>query len=821
MRTREGLLRGGESGKPGIVPREPEHSPMFLAVLRQGKLKMPPKEKNQLTSAETEILRQWIASGAVWAESKTPKPKWELKPEDIWAFQPLSNPTIPATVRSNYAIKTPIDAFVAGKLAEKSLDAAPAADRVTLIRRATYDLLGLPPTPQDIEAFAKDRSPDAFDRLIERLLASPRYGEQWGRHWLDVVRYADTDGYSNDYERPNAWRYRDYVIRSFNADKPYNQFILEQIAGDELDPSKPENLIAVGMLRSGPWEHTAMSVAAVTRQLFLDDVTHNVGATYLGLTVGCARCHDHKFDPIPTKDYYSLQSVYAPVQFENRKVAFLPVENTQDFEKEIARVNDTLKALQKRLREMIGKHDRAVNAWLKEKGFAALKDVPFGQRPLKEFGLTPTESSTEKVLRKRVDYCQRELERYQPKAFSVSSGGMEKPVPTPVLNVLVGGSIESPGESVRPGILNAVLKRGHIDYAASEKQIIPETDSGRRLALARWVASSENPLTARVIVNRVWQWHFGEGLVATPNNFGKMGKKPTYPELLDWLARYLIDHNWSLKDLHRVIMRSAAYQQGAVHPDLERVKKVDSEEKLLSHFPARRLTGEELRDSMLFAAGELSNTLGGPPVFPEINMEAALQPRHIMGSLAPPYKPSRTREQRNRRTIYTAQIRTLINPMLQVFNEPSTDLSCERRDSTTVTPQAFTLLNSQFANDCALAMAARLSKSHSKPAEQVAEAFRLAYGRLPTSQEKTLSLKHLDEMAKRQRVSTPAKFELPKSVVQPMIEEITGEPFDFEEEWDISGYEYNLRAAEVTPEVRALADLCLVLLNSNEFVYVY
>jgi hypothetical protein len=228
------------------------------------------------------------------------------------------------------------------KLEEKQLTPAPPAGRVMLIRRATYDLTGLPPTPEEIDTFAKDKSPNAFDKVIDRLLNSPHYGEQYGRHWLDVVRYADTDGFSNDYERPNAWRYRDYVIRSFNADKPYNDFILEQIAGDEIEPQEPEKLIATGMLRMGPWEQTAMSVAAVTRQLFLDDVTHNVSATFLGLTVGCARCHDHKFDPIPTKDYYRLQSVYAPVQFETRKVAFLPSENTADFEKEIARVETSL-----------------------------------------------------------------------------------------------------------------------------------------------------------------------------------------------------------------------------------------------------------------------------------------------------------------------------------------------------------------------------------------------------------------------------------------------------------------------------------------------
>jgi hypothetical protein len=298
-----------------------------------------------------------------------------------------------------------------------------------------------------------------------------------------------------------------------------------------------------------------------------------------------------------------------------------------------------------------------------------------------------------------------------------------------------------------------------------------------------------------------------------------MGKKPTHPELLDWLARRFIEQGWSLKELHRLIMLSAAYQQSSSAG--EAAIKADADGKLLSHFRPRRLTGEELRDSMLQLSGELSRTMGGPPVYPEINLEAALQPRHIMGSLAPPYKPSATREQRNRRTIYSAQIRTLMNPMLQVFNEPNTDVSCEGRDSTTVTPQVFALFNSQAANARALAMADRISKGATDKSQQVGLAFRLAYGRTPSPREKELSLKHLAEMTSRHVKIAPVKVEFPKTVVQSMVEELTGDPFEFEEEWDMAGYEYDLQPIDVTAETRALADLCLVLLNSNEFVYVY
>ena len=827
MRTREGLLKGGESGQPALIPGDPDKSPMFRAVLRTEKLKMPPKERNALSPEEIDLLRQWIAGGAPWTDStKTAsKPKWEFKPEDIWAFQPVTHPSIPKIANQKSKIVNPVDAFVLAKLEEKNLSPAPQADRLTLIRRATFDLIGLPPTPAEIDDFFKDKSLDAFNKVIERLIASPRYGEKMARHWLDVVRYADSDGFSNDYERPNAWRYRDYVIRSFNSDKPYNDFIIEQIAGDELAGSgrKEENseaLIAVGMLRMGPWEHTAMSVAAVTRQQFLDDVTHNVSATFLGLTVGCARCHDHKFDPIPTKDYYRMQSIFAPVQFEARKVEFLSAENTAGVDDEIVRVKLAMERTKGRLDAVRTKHQAAVKAFLKEKGVKALKDLPEAERPKRELGLTITDQGTEKVLNKRTEYLERELQRFQPRAHSVADRGIDKPIPTPTLNVLVGGSIESPGEAVEPGVLQVVMNRGQLNYSKEDK-VIPADDTSRRLSFAKWIASPDNPLTARVMVNRIWQWHFGRGIVGTPNNFGKMGKKPTHPELLDWLANYFVEHNWSVKEMHRLIMRSATYQQSANHPDAEALKEADPEDKFLAHFQPRRLAAEELRDAMLSASGELSTTMGGPPVCPEINLEAAIQPRHIMGSISPPYKPSPTREQRNRRTIYTVQIRSLINPMLEVFNSPSTDFSCEARESSTVTPQVFALFNSQSAHDCALAMANRIAKKTQSPAKQVEEVFRVAYARLPDKKEKETCLAHLGKMTKEHQKETPTRFEFPKKVVQSMVEEFTGEPFEFEEDWDFSNYEYNVQPTEVSAEARALADLCLVILNSNEFVYVY
>ncbi|MBA4147248.1 MAG: DUF1553 domain-containing protein [Verrucomicrobia bacterium] len=827
LTSREGFLKGGETGKPALIPGKPDDSLMFRAILRTDKMKMPPKDRNALSTEEIEVFRRWIAAGAPWSDATAPATpiKWNFKAEDIWAFQPVKKVAVPEIRPPQSVTRNPIDAFVQEKLHAEQLQPARLADKATLIRRASLDLTGLLPEPKEVDAFIADESPDAFGKVIERLLASPHYGEKMARHWLDVVRYADTDGFSNDYERPNAWRYRDYVIRSFNADKPYDRFVIEQLAGDELAASQgstpdPELLIAVGMLRMGPWEQTAMSVVEEQRQLFLDDVTASVGSTYLGLTTACAKCHDHKFDPISAKDYYRLQSCFAPAQFELPGLDFLPGENTSRFDQEKARVQDAIKSIRARQKEFSSKRDLALREWLKEKGYKTLKEVPARERPQKDFGITKEEGEREKVLRKRIEYLEREMQRFKPQAFSVANKKAGSSDAPPLLHILIGGALETPGEPVTPGVLSAVYNSDD-SKTPSDWNTIPQETGNRRLKLAQWIASSDNPLAARVMVNRVWQWHFGKGLVKSSNNFGKMGDKPTHPELLDWLSVYFIEHGWSVKEMHRLILRSHTYQQSSVPHNAEALKKADPEEKLLGFFAPRRLTAEELRDNMLRVAGELNDEMGGPPVLPEMNLEAALQPRRIMGSVAPVCVPSFAKEQRNRRTIYAMQIRSLMNPMLEVFNAAPTDNSCERRDETTVTPQVFALFNSQSAHDAALAMASRLAKSGKAPAARVALAFQLAYGRQPSRKEEELCLKHLHDLEKHHRTTAPVDFSFPEKVIRSMVGEFTGESFDFDEQLDMSKYEYNLRPSEVNPETRALADLCLVLLNSHEFVYVY
>jgi hypothetical protein len=862
LRTRAGMLKGGASAQAAVTPGDADMSPLYLSVTRKDKdLGMPPKESERLSAEQVDWVRQWIVAGAPWPELKQEKPatasKWDsadgipwktsggrsaewtsrkYRPEDLWAYQPIKRHAAPSAAIDPKLARNAIDHFIQEKLAAKGVKRlAEQADKLALIRRASFDLIGLPPAPPEIDAFLKDDSPQAFERLVERLLKSPHYGEQQARHWLDVVRYADTSGFANDYERPHAWRYRDYVVRSFNADKPFDRFITEQLAGDELDPRDPELLIAAGFLRMGPWEHTAMTVAAQTRQQFLDDVTHSVGVTFLGQGLRCASCHDHKFDPVPTRDYYRLQAVFAPTQFAESSLAFLASENIAGFAASRASVEARLHKAQSDREALRKKSADAIDAYLKKRGVARLTDLPVENRPLRDrFGLSDPDLSMIRILLKRIDYFERELLRFQPFAFTVYDGAannyasnkLTNPVPAtrlgklPTVNILTGGALESPAEAVTPGVLSALP--GSLDAETPTAwNTIPSGADGRRLALAQWIASPNNPLTARVIVNRVWQQHFGTGLVATPNNFGKMGRRPTHPELLDWLAVWFVEHGWSIQKLHRLIMTSATYQQSGHHPDLEKLLQSDPNNERFAFYPPRRLAAEEIRDALLAVSGELNPVLGGPGVFPEINWEVALQPRHIMGSVAPAYIPSLTPAERNRRTLYVFRYRNLADPMQEVFNRPGSEASCERRDQTTVTPQVFALFNGAFPHARALALAVALEKQSGDLPAQIREAFRRCHGREPRSEEAELCRSHVEKMTRHHREHPPAPTALPTHVHRKMVEEMTGEEFSWDEELDgMKAYRRDVQPWEVAPQTQALADLCLVLMNSNEFLYI-
>jgi hypothetical protein len=839
LTSRATLLKGGDSGTPGVTAGKAAESPLYKAVTRTDPdfSAMPPKENDQLTAADVEAIKKWIDGGAPWPSAQRIaeieraarpagvrvttsgglSPDWTnrtYKPDDLWAYRPLRRPVVPEGAAN------PIDAFLGIRLDALGLDLAPPADRRTLIRRATFDLTGLPPTPAEIDAFVADPAPDgrAFEAVIDRLLASPHYGEQAARRWLDVTRYADSSGFANDYERGSAWRYRDYVVRSFNADKPYDRFIREQIAGDEIDPADPELLVAVGFLRSGAWELTGMEVPKVARQRFLDDVTDAVGQVFLGHMLQCARCHDHKFDPVPTRDYYRIQAAFATTQLTERPAPFLKTENTAGFgeRKYLDARRERFEAELKRIRTA---ETAARATW------EAANPEKKGQKPPRHEFLSPADLGMERIARKGLERLKWEYDRYEPVALSVYSGHTPKvkSILTPfrlpkkldageleVTHVLAGGDPFSPKEKVAPGVLSA-----------AGDGAIPATTDGRRKALADWIADPKNPLTARVMANRVWQWTMGTPLAGNPNNFGATGKKPTHPELFDWLAAEFVARKWSVKQLQRLILTSEAYRRSSRHPDPKAVAAKDPAGTSYAAFTPRRLTAEELRDAMLAASGELNLTVGGIPVRPEVHPDVALQPRQVMGTFAPAWEPSPRPEQRHRRTLYALNLRGVRDPLLEVFNAPTPDLSCEAREVSTVAPQAFALFNGETTRARALAFAARLVNETKTPDEAIARAFRLALGRAPTDGERAACLKHWVAMTERHRTLTFEKPKQPTEITREAVEENTGEKFTFTEVLpSAADFVPDLHPADASAEVRGLMEVCLVLFNTNEFIHV-
>ena len=541
----EDTLLGGESSDEVLVPGDAAKSLMYISTTwSDPDYEMPPKEADKLTEEQTWMIRDWINAGAPWPSEEDEAiiqekyaegiivqtsggldDDWtnrRYEKENLWAYQPIADPKPPARSKRAH----PVDAFIDDQLYDLGLSPAKLADRRTLIRRATFDLIGLPPTPEEVNDFLRDRSSDdkAFSKVVDRLLADPRYGEQWGRHWLDVVRYADSAGFSNDYERPSAWRYRDYVIRSFNQDKPFNQFVIEQVAGDEWDPENPEAILATGFLRMGPWEHTGMSVARITRQQFLDDVTDSVGQVFMSHPLQCARCHDHKFDPIPTKDYYRMQAVFATTHFADREVPFQNFENLVGAEEKV--VMEKRKAYFEEMRGRLNKKSlEALKAWCEENGYEfgtrkQLLDrgVPEDDLP-RNIGLTLEEIGIRKVGSKNVDRTTFEMKKFEPYALSVYSGlAPEKPqrsgsmlaMPADPMgkgerdktHILAGGDPFGYAEEVSPGVFSA-LPDSNDTLESTEYNSIPETVQGRRLAFAEWLANPKNTLVSRSMMNRV------------------------------------------------------------------------------------------------------------------------------------------------------------------------------------------------------------------------------------------------------------------------------------------------------------------------------
>jgi len=576
------------------------------------------------------------------------------------------------------------------------------------------------------------------------------------------------------------------------------------------------------------------------RQIYVDDIVNTVGQTFLATTMRCFKCHDHKFDPLPTKDYYRVYATFEGTQLAERPVDFLPEENLEGMEEGRAMTEELLNYAKGKLKYLTDKQEAAAKKWFEDRGLEyvegeARKNLPDEEKPPRDVGLNYIEEGRLKVRKQDVWIWTRRLERYEAMAQSVYNASPAKGAPnarklrmpkerdaeaTLESYIFMGGALSARGEKVRPGVLSAIGVP--VGENSGDPYVMPDTLDGRRLAFARWVADPDNSLATRSIVNRLLQRHLGKPIAGNPNNFGAKGGKPTHPKLLDWLAADLVENGWTLKRLHRLIMMSETYRQSGKHPDMDTLAAEDPNNDLFAFYPPRRLSAEELRDGMLKITGELNTKMGGLPVMPEINMEVALQPRMIQFSLAPAHQPFRTPEARNRRSIYAYRVRGQADPFLELFNQPNPNESCEARDSVSVSPQAFTLLNSDLVNDRAIAFAKRLEAGREVLGEQVEYAFELSLGRGPSPSEKRRMQKYVKHMIKYHQKVEPDPVEYPMVVVRSLVEEFSGKPFEYDEILPVfENYVADAKAIDVAPKTRALADLCLLLFNSNEFVYVY
>ncbi len=710
-----------------------------------------------------------------------------------WAFQKVIRPEVPAVTQQRW-IRNAIDAFVLARLEADGVSVSPPADRITLLRRASFDLIGLPPTTEEVAAFLSNDSPRAFQKVIDRFLGSPHYGERWGRHWLDVARYADSEGFKLDLTRPNAWRYRDYVIEAFNRDRPYDEFIREQIAGDEFRPDDSEARIATAFNRHYP-DETQINIL-LRRQEILNDITDTVGAAFLGLTVGCARCHDHKYDPILQADYYRLQAFFANIRSDD-EIALWSDERIREHRRKQGGWKEATRSIREEIEAILApvrktNFENQVDKFPENVQTAFLK--PDSERTTLErwlwhkeqWRLNPNEQRLANMLKgenkERYEELKAELNRHEDLYVPdppVGTGIREMGNDPPTTHVLKGGVLRAELEQVQPGFL-AILQQEPV-------AIEPSPDgksSGRRTALAHWLSSSENPLTARVMVNRIWAYHFGRGIVGTPSDFGAMGDPRSHPQLLDWLAAEFVRSGWSIKQIHRLIMESNTYQQASIYRAA--ANRADPFNSLQWRFAPRRLEAEVIRDTSLAVAGLLNRDAGGPSVFPDLPENAPVP----TGG----WEVSEDRADHHRRSIYVFVRRNSQYPMLEVFDMPDTLASCARRITSTTAPQALTLLNSKLTLAWAQAFAGRVIRLAGEDVDaQIDSAYRLAYSHSPSADARDLALSffHRHREIVAERASGHEKLALP----QPM-------PAGFS-----------------PADGAALVDFCHMLMSSSEFFY--
>ena len=765
LRTHATLIKGSASGRV-VVPHEPDKSKLFLLASHADPDEVMPPKKPKIPNDDIEILRQWIEDGgsleavedAVLEENKTAEARAKLedrpiRPDEraIWAYQKPVRPMVPMAAHEQKSTN-PIDAFLVAKMKSKGLTPSPRADRRTLIRRAYLDVTGLPPAPEEVEAFVRDKSPDAWPKLVDKLLASPQYGERWARHWLDLVRYADSGGFEFDVDRAEAWRYRDYVVRSFNADKPYSQFVREQIAGDEYAPDSEEAMIATGFLRLGP----EGGGGERGRQDALEDIVATTTLTFTGLTVACARCHNHKFDPIPQKDYYRIQSVF----FSTRNVEYplVPAHEVERHKAATAQVDAKLRPLRQAkrdieapyLKQLVDREIALLPEYLQAAWKTPVAERTDGQR-LNVLQIERTlqmDSLRAKITEKdivalmpadvrtkhesvKAEIAQVEATKPAPYATAraIGEGGRE-PRPSYFLH---RGSTDAKGSVMTPGIISVTSEK-EFDFPAAPPDA---KTSWRRRGFAEWLVSPENPLTARVMVNRLWQHHFGEGIVRTPSNFGKMGEAPSHPELLDWLAVEFVERGWSLKTMHRLMLTSESYQMAS--RDIAANIAIDPENRMFWRMPRERLEAEAMRDTILATAGTLDRTLGGPNVFPYIDPDLfeVSSKRNWPGK--PDDDPSTWR-----RSLYVFSKRSIRYPLFEAFDQPNLVNSIDRRNRSTVAPQALLLMNNAFVLVQAEKFAERVKRDAGTDlGRQIDRAFMLAVARPPDTTERQSAIEYV------------------------------------------------------------------------------
>jgi len=721
LTSRGALLEGGNRG-PSVVPGAVEQSVLIEAVRQAGDLKMPPG--GQLAPEEIAALEKWVAAGAVWPESKNAEAS-KTPAADHWSFQPVESPDLPAVGASGS--EHPIDRFIEARLAKDNLKLSEEADRTTLLRRISLDLIGLPPTPEETEAFLNDRSPDAYEKQVDRLLASPHYGERWGRHWLDIAHYADSNGYNIDGER-DIWMYRDWVIDALNSDKPFDEFVIEQIAGDLLPEPSEDQLIATGFHRNtllnleGGIDFEQYRVEAVV------DRVDTIGAAFLGLTLGCARCHTHKFDPISQKEFYQLYSFYDSIDElsgadgeEDRRTAHKPVIEFGSPEELHER--DVIQSQIDLLQAELDKYQEKMRArqaeWEASLSEEFLADLTPENRTVFETSKVGERNVYQRKAAEKIYRAQDKEWQYRYAAVSavrkllpeLRSTMVMKELPEPrVTNVHLGGDFLRKGIEVQPGTL-AVLPPMEGD-----------ADRPTRLDLARWLVSDANPLTPRVTVNRYWQRFFGRGIVETENDFGTQGRAPTHPKLLDWMAAEFRDNGWGVKAMHRLIVTSKTYRQKSdFRADAD---DVDPRNLLLARQNRLRLEAEIIRDAGLAVSGLLTPTIGGPSVFPPQPAGASK-----LGQMQRDWIPA-TDENRYRRGMYTFFWRASPHPGLMVFDAPDSTVACTRRPRSNTPLQALTLLNDEAHVEFAQAFAKRLADEGPEgQAEKIDYGIRLALGR--------------------------------------------------------------------------------------------